>query len=176
MEKFAMKLKSLQTLIASVLLCAPGAPPALALDAPTGDVILTIVSPHLEYPNAGRRAEFDLAMLENLSNRTGTMETPWTKGEVQFSGPLLRAVLEAAGARGVALKIKALNDYEAEIPMEDATSIDTMLATRMDGKPMSVRDKGPIFLIYPFDSRSDLYNEKYFSRSVWQIKEIEVVE
>ena len=41
---------------------------------------------------------------------------------------------------------------------------------------MSIRDKGPIFMIYPFDKNPELYNEKYFSRSVWQIKSIEVIE
>ena len=45
---------------------------------------------------------------------------------------------------------------------------------KLDGKPMSIRDKGPLMLVYPFDLDADLYNEKYFSRSVWQIKEIEV--
>jgi hypothetical protein len=41
---------------------------------------------------------------------------------------------------------------------------------------MSVRDKGPLFLVYPFDKDQGLFNEKYFSRSVWQIKDIEVTE
>lgn len=113
-------------------------------------------------------------MLEKLAGRTGTMETPWTKGKIAFSGPLLKSVLEAAGAEGKSLRVKAMNDYAAEVPMDDATKIDTILATRMDGETMSIRDKGPLFLIYPFDVGSSLYNEKYFSRSVWQIKEIEV--
>ena len=51
-----------------------------------------------------------------------------------------------------------------------------MLATKMNGDYMSVRDKGPLFLIYPFDTNPELFNEKYFSRSVWQIREVEVVE
>ncbi|WP_421590782.1 molybdopterin-dependent oxidoreductase [Shinella sp. M27] len=147
---------------------------AFALDAPTGDVILTIKGPRLAHPNAGDTAEFDLAMLEKLVGRSGTMETPWTKGKIEFSGPLLKSILEAAGAEGSTLKVKALNDYAADVPIEDATKIDTMLATRMNGETMSIRDKGPLFLIYPFDIDSSLYNEKYFSRSVWQIKEIEV--
>lgn len=147
---------------------------AHALDAPKGDVILTVIGPHLSHPNVGTTAQFDLAMLEKLASRTGTMETPWTKGKIAFSGPLLKAVLDAAGAEGKSLRVKAMNDYAAEVPMEDATKIDTMLATRMNGETMSVRDKGPLFLIYPFDKDGSLYNEKYFSRSVWQIKEIEV--
>lgn len=59
------------------------------------------------------------------------------------------------------------------LPVEDA-KLDTIFATKLDGKLMSVRDKGPLMLVYPFDLDADLYNEKYFSRSVWQIKEIEV--
>jgi hypothetical protein len=149
--------------------------PAAALDAPKGDVILTVKG-HVTETNSPEGARFDLAMLEALAGRKGTMETPWTEGKTEFSGPLLRAILEAAGAKGSKLVVKALNDYSADVPAADATGIDTILATRMNGETMSVRDKGPLFLIYPFDIDPTLYNEKYFSRSVWQIKEIEVVE
>ena len=150
--------------------------PASALEMPKGEVILTVTGPNLEHPNSKNVAVFDLEMLEKLSGRTGTMETPWTSGKVTFTGPLLRAVLEAAGAHGKSMKVRALNDYAADVPMEDAMTLDTMLATRMNGNTMSVRNKGPLFLIYPFDSTPSLFNEKYFSRSVWQIKQIEVSE
>ena len=39
---------------------------------------------------------------------------------------------------------------------------------------MAVREKGPLFVIYPFDADPSLFNEKYFNRSVWQVKAIEV--
>lgn len=148
---------------------------ALALEMPKGEVILT-VSGALDNPNRGADAVFDIEMLEALDGRTASMETPWTKGPVVFSGPFLKDVLKAAGARGNQLVIRALNDYVAWIPASDATDFDTILASRMFGKPMVVRDKGPLMLVYPFDQDKALYNEKYFSRSVWQIKEIEVVE
>ena len=158
---------------ASALLCALTTIPAAALEKPTGDVIL-VVTGNVSEKNSDEGASFDLAMLDALESRTGTMETPWTTGKTTFSGPFLRAVLEAAGADGKTLRVKALNDYYAEVPIEDAKALDTILATRKDGEIMSVRDKGPLFLIYPFDKDQSLYNEKYFSRSVWQIGEIEV--
>lgn len=145
---------------------------AWALDPPTGPVVLTVKGA-ISNTNAGDTAQFDLAMLEALKGRKGSMETPWTEGTVTFEGPLLREVLTAAGAKGSSLKVRALNDYAADVPAEDA-ELDTILATKLDGKPMSVRDKGPLMLVYPFDLDPALYNEKYFSRSVWQIKEIEV--
>jgi hypothetical protein len=148
---------------------------AHALEAPTERVVLTVTGV-IDEMNAAGSAEFDMPMLEALAGRTAEMETPWTEGTTGFEGPLLRSVLEAVGAHGATLRITALNDYSAEVPASDATDFATILAVTMNGKPMSVRDKGPLFLIYPFDERPDLYNEKYFSRSVWQIKAIEVIE
>lgn len=149
--------------------------PASALEAPREQVVLTI-SGSIDETNAGTDATFDMPMLKALPGRTGKMETPWTEDQTRFDGPLLRALLEEVGAHGKTLRITALNDYSAEVPMSDAIDFDTMLAVEMNGRPMSVRDKGPIFMIYPFDTNPELYNEKYFSRSVWQIKAIEVIE
>ena len=146
---------------------------ALALDKPTGPVVLTVTGAIAE-TNGPNGAEFDQAMLSALAQKTTVTETPWTDGVVSFSGPLGRAVLDAGGASGSALTVTALNDYSAEVPAEDFRTLDVILATAMDGKPMSVRDKGPLFIIYPFDADRSLYNEVYFNRSVWQIARIDV--
>jgi hypothetical protein len=167
-------MKSLLAAAAFSLLAITNAMSA-SLARPEGPVILTIKG-DIENTNAPGAAEFDLAMLEALAGRSASMETPWTNKATAFDGPLLKAVLEAVGARGETLKITALNDYTAAVPVSDAVDYDTILATRMDGKVMSVRDKGPLFLIYPFDKNPELYNEKYFSRSVWQINRIEVAQ
>ena len=148
---------------------------AAPLGEPAGETVLTITG-DIANTNGDGVATFDKAMLEALERRSATMETPWTEGKVAFEGPLLKAILDAAGAQGKTLIVKALNDYSAEVPMEDAQDFPTMLAIRMNGEEMSVRDKGPLFMIYPFDKHPELYNEKYFSRSVWQIKEVEVVD
>ncbi|OBQ71310.1 molybdopterin-dependent oxidoreductase [Mesorhizobium erdmanii] len=164
-------------LIAAALLCALPVSHAMSasLKAPEGDVVLTITG-DIQNTNKAHTATFDLAMLQALAGRQAIMETPWTNGATEFDGPYLKAILEAAGAHGKTLRIKALNDYSADVPIGDATDYETILAVKMNGKPMSVRDKGPLFMIYPFDKNHELYNEKYFSRSVWQIKEIEVVD
>ncbi|UNK40049.1 hypothetical protein MNR02_20075 (plasmid) [Shinella sp. H4-D48] len=119
-----MQIRMLFTSLALTALCFPTL--AFALDKPKGEVILTISAAHLDHPNIDETAQFDLPMLEALTSRTGEMETPWTEGKVKFSGPLLRAVLEAAGAHGTTMKIIALNDYSAEVPVEDAAKLDTI--------------------------------------------------
>lgn len=161
------------TLTLSILLACAAPVVAGDLASPSGPVILTVTG-NISRNNDGGTARFDAAMLNALPSRSATMETPWTAGTVTFEGPLFGELLEAVGARGTRLVVRALNDYSAEVPIGDARSLATMLAMRMNGETMSVRDKGPLFLIYPFDTNPELYNEKYFSRSVWQISEIEV--
>lgn len=166
-----MKYHLLASLFAALAALAPLN--AQALETPKGKVVLTIHGKHLEHPNVGDTAQFDLEMLESLAGREASVNTPWMKERTTFAGPFLRSVLKAAGATGEIMKISAINEYSVEVPFEDA-DMDTILATRMNGKLMSVRDKGPMFLIYPFDLNRDLYNEKFFNRSVWQIDEIEI--
>jgi hypothetical protein len=147
--------------------------PAAALDAPAGPVVLTVRG-RLAQPNAGDRAEFDMAMLERLPQRSFVTRTPWYAQPRQFTGPLLRDVLAAAGAQGSMLKAVALNDYAVDIPMDDAQRHDVIVARLLDGKPMTVREKGPLFIMYPFDSDASLRNAIYFSRSAWQLSAIQV--
>jgi hypothetical protein len=141
--------------------------------SPKGPVVLT-VSGRIANTNAGKTAEFDLAMLEALPGRTAKVNTPWAEGVNAFQGPLTRAVLEAVGAAGTKLKVTALNDYSAEVPAEDFIKFDVILALKKNDAYLQVRNQGPIFVIYPFDLNPSLYNEVYFSRSVWQVKSIEV--
>lgn len=165
-----MRTTAVAAFVAALVASAGG---ALALDAPTGRVVLTVTGAIAE-TNAPGAAEFDMAMLAALAQRTTVTTTPWTTGEVSFAGPLGSALLDAVGATGATLKVTALNDYSAEVPAADLREHPVILATTLDGKPMSVREKGPLFLIYPFAEEPDLYNETYFNRSVWQIARIEV--
>ncbi|MER2604912.1 MAG: hypothetical protein ABTQ29_03700 [Siculibacillus sp.] len=146
---------------------------AATFEAPKATVVLT-VSGKIANTNAGEKADFDLAMLEEMPSRVTETETPWTKGRPKFKGVLGSALLDKVGASGTTLHIVALNDYAVDVPIEDFRKWPVILATRKDGETMSVRDKGPIFVIYPFDLDRGLYNEKYFSRSAWQVRSIEV--
>lgn len=148
---------------------------AADLPEPQGPVLLTI-SGDIEHTNGDGVARFDRAMLEALEQRTTTATTPWLEGSHDFSGPLGTAILDAVGARDGTLKVTALNDYFAPVPTQDLRDFPVIFATHIDGKQLSVRDKGPLFMIYPFDEVPELFNEVYFGRSVWQISRIVVEE
>ena len=91
-----------------------------------------------------------------------------------FEGPLGAALLDALGASGNTLHVVALDGYAADIPVQDFRDYPVILASRMNGEPMPVEDKGPLFIVYPFDLRPELYNDVYFGRSVWQVKAIDI--
>lgn len=146
---------------------------AQALDKPQGPVVLTL-SGLLRKPNDGRHAHFDMAMIERLPQTSFSTRTPWYAQARKFTGPLLRDVLAAAGAKGTALRAVALNDYKVEIPVDDAMKYKVVMATRLDGQPMPLREKGPLFIIYPYDESADLRSERFYSRSAWQLRTLEV--
>ena len=148
--------------------------PALALAPPESTPVLTITG-KLRQPNLRGTAVFDMPMLERLPQVSYVTRTPWFAQARKFTGPLLRDVLATAGAQGSALRAVALNDYRVDIPFDDALRIDVVLARLLDDKPMSVRDKGPLFIIYPFDQQSQLRNAVYYTRCAWQLKGIEVL-
>ncbi|MFP3342266.1 hypothetical protein R0J87_07095 [Halomonas sp. SIMBA_159] len=146
---------------------------AHALDAPQGNVILEVAG-EITHTNVGNEAHFDKAMLEALVQRTTQTSTPWHDGVVSFEGPLGRALLEAVGAEGDQMKVVALNDYSSMVPVSDFYDHEVILAMQADGRPLRIRDHGPLFIIYPFDENPSLLNEEILTRSVWQVKRIEV--
>lgn len=155
--------------LGSMLVCQT----ALALEAPKGRVILT-VSGNITETNSDQGALFDREMLLELGVDSMDTGTPWTEGVNTFSGPRLAALLDTVGAKGESLSVTALNDYSANLPVQDAYDHNIMLAMDVNGKKMSVRDKGPIFVLYPFADDPSLNNEVIHNRSVWQVKAITV--
>lgn len=98
---------------------------------------------------------------------------PGGDGAVQdVAGPLVRDVLAAAGVTGTKITARALDGYELDIPMEDVQNFDVLAATEVDGKPLSVRDRGPAWIVYPTVDHPELKDALYEARSVWQIKEL----
>lgn len=164
----------MKTILACLLLLfALPATAALALDPPKGQILLTI-SGKITALNTGGNALLDSAMLQALPQYKVTGETPWTEGSVVFSGPLLRDVLDLVGENGENLRMTAINDYQVTVPVSDARTYDAILAMSLNGEPLTIRTKGPLWLIYPWGDVDALRTETYYSRSIWQLKTIDV--
>jgi hypothetical protein len=143
------------------------------LSPPRGKPIL-VVSGKIKTTNVGETAVFDREMLEAMGTETVRTKTPWSDGESAFTGIRLDKFMELVGAEGKHVTAVALNDYVTTIPIEDFAQFNVIMALKRDGKYMTVRDKGPLFIIYPFDSDPELQNQTYFSRSAWQVAKLVV--
>jgi hypothetical protein len=144
---------------------------AASLPAPAEKPILTI-SGKITETNKDGTAQFDRPMLEALGLVTIETTTPWYEGKVKFEGISLDKLMKQVGASGQRVTVVALNDYTTEIPMEDFAKYKVILAIKRNGEYMPVRDKGPLFVIYPYDSDPELKSQTYYARSAWQVAKI----
>ena len=148
--------------------------PSLANDMiPSGEVILTLSGTS---PSDGHQisATFDLAALKALPKTRFTTTTMWTEGPQQFDGVLLKDLLDLQGVTQGTLQAAAINDYVIEIPVTDAVTGGPIIAYALNGAPMSVRDKGPLWIVYPYDQNTQYQSEVVYSRSIWQLNRLTV--
>ena len=119
---------------------------------------------------ASQSVNLSLQEFDAIDQSTVVTKTPWHKEVTTFSGVSGRALLEYLGSNAKSVEAVALNDYKVIIPVSDLLEQGLIFATRKDGAPMSIREKGPIFVVYPFDADTKLNNEVIYGRSIWQVK------
>ncbi len=170
-----------RTIVRTIVACGLGAMgSALAgsarggtLSSPAEKAILTVTG-LITNTNEGDAASFDRPMLEALGLDGFRTMTPWYDRPVRFEGVRMRRLMQAVGAFGTDVVAFALNDYVIEIPMCDFDRHGALLAMKRDGVDMPVRDKGPLFIVYPYDSKPELRSQQFYSRSAWQVARLVV--
>ncbi|MFT4793697.1 MAG: hypothetical protein ACJAVR_000223 [Paracoccaceae bacterium] len=157
---FLLRLRAVALILAA--LCA------VPMPATAKDVALTVII------GSGPPMTFEMSELTDMPRTEIVTSTVWTAGQIRFAGVRLHDLMTTVDAKGAKLRAVALNDYAMEIPMTDAAPDGPIIAYEMDGKPMSVREKGPLWIIYPYDSEQRFRTETIYGRSVWQLVRIEV--
>jgi hypothetical protein len=141
---------------------------ATAQDALEGRIILE-VSGAISTEDPNGKILFDIEKLESLGLYEIITETPWTDGPVRFEGVRGQDLMDYVGASGATISATAINDYTVEIPTSDFAEFGAIFATRIDGNLMTVRNRGPVWIIYPWSSTPEIQNEVYYTRSIWQL-------
>lgn len=140
--------------------------PAAIASTPSGGVVLTVRS-------GGKVRTFEMAMLEAMPKTSFVTSSPWTEDGAAFEGVAVKDLIAATNATETMLTARALNDYSATWPVSEAVDGGAIVAYRMNGNYMSVRHKGPLWIVYPFDDRPELKTESNYSRCVWQLAAID---
>lgn len=164
--------RTIGAVVAAVFIVSPLA--AEDLPAPTGEILLTVTG-EIQAKNQGDTAVFDAEMLKALGEVSFETSTPWTDGIQTFTGVSLHRLMEELGVTEGTLKATAVNDYAIDIPVSDAVDGGPILAYLQNGEPMSVREKGPLWVVYPYDLKTEYQTEVTFSRSIWQLVRLDVI-
>ncbi len=130
--------------------------------------------PILKITLDGEVQEFSLADLQGFEPTTVTTSTIWTEGVQTFEGISLKVLLDHLSVSSGTITATAINDYAVELPVSDAVVDGPIVAYLHSGKEMSVREKGPLWIIYPYDENKDYQTEVIYSRSIWQLNRMEI--
>lgn len=159
----------------ALALFGPGSVMGGELPVPSQDVVL-VISGNIGQTNSGEDAQFDMAMLRDMRQVSFETTTLWTEGVMRFTGVPLADILERVGVTSGTIRAQALNDYIVHIPVASVEPDAPVVAYEMDGQPMSRRDKGPLWIVYPYDSSDRFRTETIYTRSIWQLDRMEITQ
>ena len=112
----------------------------------------------------------DLREMGAIDLQTGT---PWSEGVSTFTGIPGRRFVEALQATGAEVAADAINNYHIAIPFDVFASDTLLIAFARDGQPMSVREKGPLWIIFPYDTDPIYHSDTYKAYSIWSLTRLE---
>jgi hypothetical protein len=105
-----------------------------------------------------------------------TTVTPWREAPAAFDGVLLTDLLAQNGLQdAAAINVVAENDYVVRISSDTWKRWPILIATRVNGKPHTRRQRGPIQFVLPMSEDNLVGREDYQNNWVWMAARIEAV-
>ena len=147
-----------------------------AAPAHQGEALLPVLIEGDGSRDGAREEHLTLQDLQAFTAEHFETSTIWTTGTQSFTGVSLADLLAhfdvTAQTAGVTIEARAVNDYMVEVPLSDAVAGGPIVAYLRNGKTMSLRGKGPLWLIYPYDQNLSYRTEAVYSRSIWQLSHL----
>ena len=145
---------------------APPEPVALApIEHPGAE--LTVVAPN------GETASYTVETLEAHPTYRLVTKTPWREEQAVFEGVLLADVLASNGLDAApAIRVTAENDFTSDIPQAAWREVPILIATRVNGRPIPRRERGPLLFVVE-DAAYHASPNVLEQHLVWMAKRIE---
>jgi len=139
---------------------------ALQVDPPGPDeVVLTVTGP------AGSQT-YTMDQLRELATTTISVDEPFVKQRIEFSGVPMAQLFATAGITGDAVvDTVALNDYAFDAPASVFTGSDAIIAVRQGGGDIPIDQGGPIRIVIPDGTPSSTNLDAWN----WSLERIEAV-
>lgn len=120
---------------------------------------------------------FDYAALARLPAVTIRPTLEYDNKRHALAGPLLATVLQACGASGGRLAMRAIDGYAPTISVADAQRYRFIVATQLDGRPMPLGGLGPLWAVYEADRFPEMAAkpvDQRFASCPWGLYHIDV--
>lgn len=120
--------------------------------------------------------DFTLDELQALPQAEINTITPWTTESHRYRGVDLVLWFNQLfeNRRINSITLEALNNFSVTVDWSKIKSFTPVLAWQDNGKVMSRRDKGPLWLMLPFDRVPKLQQAEFLHFMAWQIRVIRV--
>lgn len=143
-------------------------------------ILLALLTPAWAEPLliSGPSGEVSLSQEDILamSDQQVVTQTPWTDDTLTFRGAPLAAVLARAGINDGWVNARGLNNYSINVPVDQALAAKAFLAVHMNGELMRIKDKGPFWIVFPWDEHPELLTREIRAWSVWQLQALSVLD
>lgn len=145
--------------------------PIYAADADAGDKMISLSGALLEQipKRMSVRQIEQLAPLAEV-----TMYDPWDKRTERYQGILMNEFVRKLGQPGIKeLLLSAIDEYQVTFHENEWQQFRIMIVTRVNGEYLSVREKGPMKIIFPDYEMSNKSYELNRPKWLWMINRIE---
>ncbi|ART83067.1 molybdopterin-binding protein [Oceanisphaera profunda] len=149
---------------------------AQVTQAGTEPVILSVYGDIQLDENHYQRLDFTLSELQALTQAEVTTSHPWNTKAQHYRGVDLNALFQQLFAQKhiTSLNLEALNGFSVMLDWSKINEFSPILAWQEDGQLMSRRNKGPLWLVLPFDQMSKVKQAEFMHYMAWQLKVIRV--
>ena len=137
--------------------------------------LLTISTAQTEQCNGD--ITLDGKTLLALPQQHFTTKHTWSEQAEEFSGPLLQDVLNLAcpNTKVSRLTLTAINDYSVEMDFNKLQAYKPIVAHSVNGQRLSVRNKGPLWVMLPLDEFNELPPRSFDDMMIWQLSNISIL-
>lgn len=127
-------------------------PPYPPIPQPAGNLQQTLIVNTDPATSCGpKELVFSEAQLAALPQKTFKTKHTWAAEAQEFSGPLLADVLKQVCPSARNIYLRSLDQYSIMVDFPKIVKYEPILALRINGKPLTIREKGPIWLIINTD-------------------------
>lgn len=162
------------SLFFGIVAYTPGHAHADTLPLPTGKAVL-VVSGKLARTNVDRQAHLDIDMLRSMPVTELVTTTPWETQAQTFTGVRVNALLDYLGSDSTMMVAIGLDDYRFTLKNVDFDKFPVIIAYQQNGQNLSLRQLGPLRIVFPYTDYPELDTGINEFSAVWQLVQLQLL-